>query len=162
MNSMQNVLERLAQAPQELITLLRDLSAEAIRTRNSADEFSALETVCHLRDLEIEGYGVRINKILTDDNPTLPDIDGSRLAIERDYNSQEVTEALEAFTMARQQNITVLKQVSEDQLERTGLLTGVGEVSLDKLLSMMSEHDDDHLDDVRRIRQRWLKNSSSS
>ena len=162
MNSMQNVLERLAQAPQELNMLLRDLSPEAISTKNSPDEFSALETVCHLRDLEIEGYGVRINKILTDDNPMLPDIDGSRLAIERDYNSQEVTEALEAFTLARRQNIAALTQVSEEQLERTGLLTGVGEVSVDRLLSMMSEHDDNHLDDVRRIRQRWLKNSSSS
>ena len=39
-----------------------------------------LEHVCHLRDIEVEGYAPRLKRILSEDGPFLPDIDGRRLA----------------------------------------------------------------------------------
>ncbi|SRR6266496_1413311 len=158
----QSTIAGLARTPGELASLLRDLPEEAIRSKNSPDEFSALENVCHLRDIEVEGYTVRINKILTDNKPVLADIDGGRLAIERAYNNQNVAAALESFALARKQNIDLLIQINEEQVEQTGFLIGVGEITLDKLFQMMLEHDEGHLEDLRRIRQQWLRNSSTA
>ena len=155
------VIEALARSPDEAARLLRDLSEQALKARNSPDEFSALENICHLRDIEVEGYTVRVNKILTENNPILPDIDGGRLAIDRAYNNQNVDEALEAFALARRQNIVVLMQVNKEQLKRSGCMTGVGEITLEKLLVMMRDHDEDHLEELRRIRQQTLKSSFS-
>jgi hypothetical protein len=148
-------------SPDEAARLLRDLSEQAVKARNSPDEFSALENICHLRDIEVEGYTVRVNKILTENKPMLPDIDGGRLAIDRAYNNQEVDEALEAFALARRQNIAVLLQVNEEQLKRSGFMTGIGEITLEKLLVMMRDHDEGHLEELRRIRQQTLKSSFS-
>ena len=40
-------------------------------------------------------------------------------------------------------------------------MTGVGEISLEKLLVMMRDHDEGHLEELRRIRQQTLKSSFS-
>ena len=39
-----------------------------------SERFTALEQVCHVRDIEIEGYHVPIQRTLREDNPFLPSI----------------------------------------------------------------------------------------
>ncbi len=141
----------LSRMPDALTGMLGELPERAVAIRASPDEFSVLENICHLRDIEMEGYATRIRRILNEDNPSLADIDGSRLAIERSYNAQSLSEALQSFTKARQENVALLSQVSEEQLNRTGVLEGAGEVTLGKLMLMMNEHDEGHLDELRLI-----------
>src|SRR6266545_63328 len=94
-------LKSLEQAPEILRRLLQDLTDSAMRVKFSEDEFSALENICHLRDIEAEGYAIRITRILREDQPSLPDLDGTRLAFERAYNGQDVEDALRFFAEAR-------------------------------------------------------------
>lgn len=56
---------------------------------------------CGLSYTPEQGYTARISRILRENNPLLPDIDGSRLAVEREYHSQNLAEALQAFANAR-------------------------------------------------------------
>ena len=162
MNDCVDLIESLARTPDEVAALVMGLSPQALVARNSPDEFSVLESVCHLRDIEVEGYTSRINRILNENDPLLPDIDGGLLAIERDYNSQLLTEALEAFVMARQSNVSALAGLNKDHFAREGVMEGVGRVSLGKLLLMMREHDDGHLDDLRVIRAAADRNQNAS
>jgi hypothetical protein len=145
------LLTSLARTPAKLSSLLAELPTGSATNKQTPDEFSVIENICHLRDIEIEGYGVRIQRILKEANPLLPDIDGSRLAIERNYNHQSVSEALTSFTAARRQNLTLLNVAGHNDFERQGQLEGVGSVSLTKLLQMMNEHDEGHLDDLARL-----------
>jgi hypothetical protein len=145
------LLDALAQTPAEVARLLQDVPPDRVRIRPSAEEFSAVESVCHLRDIEIEGYTTRINRILNETNPALRDVDGARLALERDYNSQEIAEALEFFKVARERNVKLLLAVDQTGMNRKGSLEGVGEVTLIGLLGMMNEHDQGHLDDLQRL-----------
>ena len=140
----------LARTPGELASLLEALPSANVTIKLAPDEFSVLENICHLRDIEIEGYTVRIQRILNEDRPFLPDLDGTRLAIERDYNRQSVSEALSLFSQARRHNLTVLSEVSESEFGREGELEGLGQITLHKLLEMMWEHDGGHLDELRR------------
>src|SRR5205814_2080287 len=116
--------------------LVADLSDISLRMKPAPEEFSALETICHLRDIEIEAYTVRINRIISEEEPTLPDIDGSRLAIERDYNSQNLDAALSSFTNARHANVETLRGVTIEQLSRVGIYQ-TDAVTLEGLLNMM-------------------------
>src|SRR5262245_27024541 len=86
------------------------------------ERFSILENVCHLRDIETEGYAVRIQRILTEESPTLHDIDGARLAIERQYNTTDMETALNEFLTARISNLRILQNLSNEKLERGGNL----------------------------------------
>ena len=50
-----------------------------------SEPFTAIEQICHVRDIEIEGYQVRFRRTLAEDTPLLPSIDSEALARERDY-----------------------------------------------------------------------------
>lgn len=155
------LLNSLAQTPDKLSRMVEGLSERHLCFKNSADEFSALENICHLRDLEIEGYTDRIARILHETQPSLTDIDGSRLAIERDYNNQDASLALEDFTLARRRNVEILRELNEEQLTLEGTLAGVGVISLEKLLEMMRDHDEDHLSELRVIQGRFDRDQSA-
>ena len=151
---LQELIHVLTQTPQTVANLVKDLSEPDLSFKNSPDEFSAIENVCHLRDIEIDGYTERILRILRENNPTLPDIDGSRLAIEREYQSQNLSEALQAFADARTRNTKTLRGLIAEQFDREGTLEGTGSVTIRGLLLMMRNHDADHVRELSSIRGR--------
>jgi DinB superfamily len=147
-------LSFLKETPSKVKRLLDGMDQSTLRLRPSPDEFSALEQICHLRDIEREGYSERISRILSEDHPRLPDIDGARLAIERDYNSENFQEALNSFASARAANVALLSQLNSDQMDREGELEGVGRVSIQGLVGMLREHDEGHLDELNALHRR--------
>jgi hypothetical protein len=151
---LQELLNALDETPRRVRALVSTLREDESRWKPSGEEFSATENVCHLRDIEEEGYAVRIRKILSETAPVLNDLDGARLAAERDYNNQSMLEALDRFARARSVNVNALRDVSPESLSRTGLFAGVGCVTLGRLLSMMREHDLAHLEELETLRTR--------
>lgn len=155
------VIKSLAQTPLVLERLCEELAPAELSFKDT-EVFSALENICHLRDLEIEGYGERIVRILNEDNPSLRDFDGARLAIERDYNNQDARAALAAFNEARSRNLEALKNLNPEQVAREGTLEGVGVINLEKLVEMMVEHDQGHLEEMLTISRRSQRRSETS
>jgi hypothetical protein len=147
----QNILDALRRTPSEVSRLVNLVAGEHWRIRPTPEEFSVVENVCHLRDIEVDGYAQRIPRILNETNPTLLDVDGARLAIERDYNRQDLEPALETFRQTRERNVELLRSVATDDFHRKAMLEGVGEINLLRLVTMMNEHDEGHLDELRRI-----------
>jgi DinB family protein len=120
------------------------ISAEdAVRT-GSDETLSPVEQCWHLADLEREGFGARIRRLLDEENPFLPDFDGARLARERQYRSRSLQEGLAAFRDGRQANLALLRTVAPEQWSRAGTQEGVGRVALCDLPHMMAEHDASH------------------
>lgn len=149
-DEVRELLKSLASTPIELSRLVGHVSPESIAVKPSPEEFSVLENVCHLRDLESEAYAVRIQRILHEDLPFLTNFEGTRLAIERDYNRQDLDRALATFCEERGKNLVLLSQTAHGEFKRLGELEGLGKITLLKLLEMMHEHDEGHLDDLRR------------
>ena len=156
LQELEDIIARLEETPEALLRLREGLEADELRARADDGTFSFVEHVCHLRDLELEGYGARIEKILSEELPALPDIDGTRLARERHYNEQSFEESMTQFSEARTRNASVLKGVSDRQLNRRGILDGVGEVTLAGLAALMREHDATHREELRVLREQIL------
>jgi DinB family protein len=116
---------------------------EAVRP-GPDEAFSPVEQCWHLADLEREGFGARIRRLLNEDDPYLPDFDGARLARERDYRSRSLGDGLAAFRAERASNLALLSSVGSEQWSRGGRQEGVGRVALCDLPSMMAEHDASH------------------
>ena len=153
-SELQDVIEFLAETPALLLRLAAELDGVDLKWKLSVDEFSFTENACHLRDIEREGCGVRIGKLLTEDQPQVPDIDGGRLARERDYNSQDFESAARAFSLARAENVRAMRELSIEQLNRRGVLEGVGEITLGKLFLLMREHDEAHRQELIALSSR--------
>lgn len=152
---LKKLLGILAATPAQIQSLLENIPDEQLRQRPAEGEFSAVENVCHLRDIEVEGYATRINLILKEDRPLLNDIDGGRLAVERGYNKQDVNEALRGFARARTENTSLIADLGPEELSRAGTLAGVGTVTLEELLVLMCEHDAAHLKEMADIGRRF-------
>jgi DinB superfamily len=150
----QDVVGFLEETPESIRQLTTRLERTELSWKPSHDEFSALEQVCHLRDLEREGYAARIRKLLAEDNPLLPDFDGARVASERDYNGQDFESAFQDFALARAENVHLMKTLSPEQLNRSGLLDGVGAITLRKLFLLMRDHDRSHLEELTDLLKR--------
>lgn len=144
----------LALTPVRVRQLTADLSETNARWKPAPQEFSALENVCHLNDLEREGYAVRIEKLLGEEQPFLPDFDGGTIAAERDYNQRPLASMLDAFARSRESNLRAVSMLSPDELQRGGTLEEVGPITLESLLLKMREHDEAHLQELSDLRAR--------
>jgi hypothetical protein len=122
-----------------------------LRTRASDGRFAMVEHLCHLGDLEREGYGMRIERLLSEDGPEWDDFDGDAIARERNYLEQDAEAALQRFADARAANVARLRAVTGDEWQRRGLHRGLGEVTLARLTEMMLQHDREHAEDIRTL-----------
>lgn len=155
------LLDLLDDTPNQLENFTAGLADAELRLQDPPGEFSALENICHLRDLELQGYTLRIRRMLSETEPVLADFDGARVAAESSYNTEDIDTALSAFQQARRENVAKLRSLTEEQLQRAGILEGVGRVTLARLAEMMREHDEGHLEDLRVLSQRLKVRSLS-
>ena len=146
-----SITQSLSATPESIREIIQNCVAESLTRRPPSGEFAAVEVICHLRDLELEGYSVRIQELLTDEQPSLPDIDGGRLAIERDYLRQNSATALQDFEAAREDTLRAISELTAEQWERSGTQEGVGPVTVTRVVEMMLEHDEGHLEELRRL-----------
>ena len=112
--------------------------------------WSIVQHVCHLRDLEIEGYGPRLVRLGCEDHPFMPDFVGDRLAAERDYDAQDVHAALASFRAARLLSVESAR-IALLKPSARGTLESVGEIDVPQLLGFMREHDEGHLEALERL-----------
>jgi hypothetical protein len=149
------VLE-LKRTSMRILETLDGLAAAQVAWKPSPDEFSLLENVCHLRDIEREGYLTRVRRLRAETHPFLSDLDGERLARERSYNLQPLREAVEAFAWARRETLQALEGVTPDDLARTGEMQNVGPITLAGLVETMGRHDREHLEMMASVRRRAI------
>lgn len=110
-----------------------------------SEPFTAIEQICHVRDIEIEGYQERIRRTLEENEPFLPSIDSEQLARERNYRACDAAQVFAQFRAARATTLQLLRGVRPEQMERRAVFEGYGPVSLRGLVHYLCSHDQQHL-----------------
>jgi hypothetical protein len=149
MNSV--TLDALAQFPRQLEAHYTAIPAKyAHWTPPSWDgipseRFTAIEQICHVRDVEIDGYHVRFQRCLSESNPFLPDLGSEALAVQRAYAAADGVEALAAFRVARTRTLELIASLDARQLARAAFFEDYGPVTLRSLVHYLCSHDQQHL-----------------
>ena len=143
-------IERLDSMPDFLDAALEEAGDERLTLRPAADEFCLREHACHLRDLEREGYLVRLRRLLTEKAPALQGFDGAMIARERNYMDQDARLAAQEFAAARRELVGLLAPLTEEDLGREGTFQGKP-ACLGDVIAMMVEHDRGHRDEIERL-----------
>jgi len=154
---LETLLARLARMPRELGEAAAAMDEASWSANHPDGGFSLVEQAWHLADLEREGYGVRIDRLLREDDPLLPDFDGGRLAAERDYRSRSLADGIEAFAAARNANLARLRSLAPADWDRSGIQEGVGRVTLADIPRSMQEHDDSHRTEIALLREHFAR-----
>jgi len=119
--------------------------AEAVwRNRPGPGRWSALEVLCHLRDVDREIFGPRLELLLSEACPTLPDVTARGWDEARDYQGQPAAPALAAWRAARRSLVARLAPLSRADWERTGFHPLRGHYSVATLVRAWADHDLSH------------------
>jgi hypothetical protein len=140
-----DLLEMLSRTPAILAQVAAEVPAALVRVRSGP--FALVEHAWHMADLERE-FGARIQRLLGEDDPFLPDFDGERVAKERQYLTLDLTAGLAAFASAREETLWRLGGISAEAWARRGRQEGVGEVSLSEIPGRIVDHDRAHLNEI--------------
>ena len=145
---MRQYIDTLEQTPR----LVRELVSSAPDVdRKRGDFFSIRENVAHLRDIDTLGYEKRLRLMVDHDHPTLPDVNGAQIAIDRDYASLPIEPELLALEQSRAASMALLRTLDDAMLDRTAELETVGRVTLRELLERWITHDSEHLAEMRSL-----------
>jgi hypothetical protein len=130
--------------------LLHGVTQErAMAATDGPDGWSVVEVVCHLRDFE-GFFRERVELMLREDNPELPAYDHEALAIERDYQHQELRLALAVLLEERREFIALLESLRPEQFERTGIHPENGLITVLDAAVQLTHHDINHIDQITR------------
>ena len=116
-----------------------------------SEPFTAIEQVCHVRDIEIEGYHVRFQRTLAEESPLLASIDSEAVAKERNYGRYDVQKVFAEFRVARSKTVGMLTGLQKSQLDRPAVFEGYGAVTMRGLVHYLCSHDQQHLSGLQ-----WL------
>jgi hypothetical protein len=108
-----------------------------------------VEQVWHLADLEREGFALRIRRLRSEDNPVLPDFDGTAVARDRNYRALSLAGGLQAFMLARAETLALIDSIAAGEWTRAGTQEGVGAVFLCDMPLFVHQHDQSHVAEFR-------------
>jgi len=152
------LISALAGLPDVAERLLKDLSSDDSRWdfRPDPTRFTLREVVAHLADWEPINLE-RVQRMLTEENPTLPDIDEGKLAIENDYAHSDPHGSLEWIRGGRLKFVQELQTIDPVNWSRTGIRESVGPLTVETFATLVAAHDGYH---TRQIAQ-WLTQAES-
>jgi DinB family protein len=143
-------LDVLGQTASALQDIVRENSAEVLRTRPFQGKWTPNEIIGHLSDSEwVNGYRTRL--ILCEDNPTILGMNQDFWVTCQRHNDRSPSELVEMFRDLRRLNLRSWKAISSENLKRTGHHNERGPESLGLMLRMLAGHDLSHLDQIHRF-----------
>jgi hypothetical protein len=149
---LETLLLTLESTPALVARAAEGLEPWQVRRAPAPGSFSLVEHVWHLADIEREGYGMRIRRILAEQDPVLADFDGERIARERQYNQRDLATGLAALAAARARNVEKLRRcIHNSDWKRRGVQDGVGPITLEDVPRMMAGHDRAHTEEIATL-----------
>jgi len=149
-------LEIIRSTADRLKAALAGVPRKLLTWRPAPGKWSIHEIVCHMRDAERDGYLYRYRRLLAEDNPTFPDVDGDKLALERQYGRMNLREAVWDWRAARKEVLALLKKIRPEQWQRIGTHESLGPMSLEIILKRQAlGNDEAHLGQIEHIKKRW-------
>lgn len=144
------IIATLRATPAFLHSQCTRLSPAAWTHRPAADEWSVVEIVSHLADMDAEVNLPRLRKVLQETNPFIAGIDTDAWAEARQYIQRDGWQALQDFVTARGELIAFLESLSPDDWQSPARHAIFGPTCLHEMAIFAAGHDRLH---VRQIHE---------
>ena len=140
----------LRTTPAVFDTWCANLTPERWSLQSQPPAWSPVEIVCHLRDVDSEVNLPRLKKIISTPNPFIPGSDSDRWAEERKYIHQNGRQALNSFTTARMEMISIMEKLRPAEWELPARHAIFGPTHLFEMVEITSAHDRLHVEQLRK------------
>ncbi len=149
-NTVQDAMAAYGATSDALQGLLRGHDqAQASAARGGDENWSVVEVLCHLRD--VEEMALRRTRLMRDEaDPWLAGFDQERWAKERDYAAARLDEALATFLQLRATHLAELAALRPSDWDRPGRHEEQGQINILNHLLHLVSHDAVHLAQIAR------------
>jgi hypothetical protein len=127
---------------------LREAVARAQRGKFTAaprnGEWSALETLTHVRDVIVHVYGLRIRRLLYEPNPVFADFDEEGYRAASLARGERAEDLLATVIAEHEQLARLLEALPDAEWTREGRHPSLGPMSIEFLARRIGEHAEEH------------------
>lgn len=146
------LIEQISDGPDMLRAAVAGMTRDQLVARPVPGKWSTLEVVCHLADFEMVGID-RIKAVIAETDPTLPGRDEGAFAARLAYHQRDLEDELRLIELCRGQLTRILRTIDENDLNRRGIHTEAGPLTLEQLLHRLTGHVTHHLTFIHEKRQ---------
>jgi hypothetical protein len=107
-------------------------------------QWSALETLTHVRDVVVHVYGLRIRRLLYEEMPVFADFDEESYRRASLARGEAVSDLLDTIVAEHQQLARLLQALPDANWSREGRHPSLGVMSIEFLARRVSEHAEEH------------------
>ncbi|MEY3990872.1 MAG: hypothetical protein RI985_1953 [Chloroflexota bacterium] len=134
---------RLFAFPDQVRALVRPLSHAQMTFRPHTNEWSVIEHIGHLVEIE-RHYITRVDEMLHSDHPQFATFNIDEDVRAANYHTKSITDVLQLFGDQRALMLAKIQTLSFTDLRRTTHDDYFGEITLARLLDILANHDMDH------------------
>jgi DinB superfamily len=139
MSRMQPLLDEYLAGPGKLVEAVGEMTRDQLTARPIAGKWSTLEVVCHLADFDTV-LADRMKQIIALDQPAMKGIDENRFASALSYQDRDLEEELAMLAATRMQMARILRKQSDATLDRVGVHSERGPLTLERVLTLSGRH----------------------
>lgn len=140
----ESLLGQFAEMPAFLASACARLPREMLLAQPRNDVCPLAEHAWHLRDCETLLYAHRIDAMLSDDHPTLPQVFVKEWIVAHGYFTRPVHDAVTGFAAARATFVERLRGFGAAELARSGVRGDGKPYTVAAVVEEMAAHDRDH------------------
>jgi DinB superfamily len=138
------ILERMRSAADLVRRAVEAAPAARFGQPPRGGEWSALETLTHLRDVAVHVYGLRIRRLLYEDTPLFADFDEERYRRASLARGEAIGDLLDTIVAEHEQLARLLRTLLEADWPRQGRHPSLGVMSIEFLARRLGEHAEEH------------------
>lgn len=150
------LLQALASTPTDIKRLLKGIDESTARRRPADSEWSMVEIVNHLVDIE-DRYRVRLKRVITEDNPYFDYMHPDEAAVDESISIQAL---VKQFELGRGETVGFLSAISQGDWARPAVHETLGETRFRFLVQNLLDHDIMHLSQIVDVRQQLRKDGA--
>ena len=146
----ETVITKQREAPGMLARLIAPVPEAALGQPPAPGKWSVAAILAHLAEDELTSSW-RYRQMLEHPGAGLSSFDQEEWARRGDYERWDPREALEMFRLLREANLRLLAGLTAEEWQRSGVHAERGRFTVAELAHHMTEHDANHIDQIRRI-----------
>jgi HAD superfamily hydrolase (TIGR01549 family) len=150
-NSPEALKAILRATPAVLDSWCENLPVSAWRCQPEPGDWCITEILCHLRDGEQEVFLPRLQKVLQENNPSLPSANADAWAVERQYRLQDGLQAYQHFTESRLRLLDCIETIRPEDWQRQARHASLGSIRLVEMMKIIASHDRLHIQQMQKV-----------
>jgi hypothetical protein len=144
-------LERTRSGPAVLGETCEGLADDAFLRKPGVGKLSILEHVSHMLDMERDVFGVRLRRVLEEDNPKLDPVDQEHYVDESRYAGRTFRQLFDEWRKLRLANVELVETTGPADWPRPVRHPDLGNATFADVVNRWSRHDADHLRQIEII-----------